>query len=614
MKKKFVLIIPCSLLFATLTSCGSEPISYEGNEWYVSGFGSFVSGAINTYSGGIKLEKSDVATSGYHETYILKDQDFKVGDSIYFTTKNDGYRVNAISENGSFTTKNTSIYTQYGLKTIDILKTGKYTVQVDVNGDNVVASVINGTGTTDNLHPVIPSDQTISLFENGDYHAALSEKDDEIGIFKFASFVKDEMNKTIEEDILLSNGDLWQGRYESNVNHGQMLNEVAEYMNYEAFNIGNHEFDWGQEVIKENKARTTMPYLGANIFNYTTKQPVNYLQPYTVIERNDVKIGVIGTIGVGQWTSITSTQVDDISFEKVLDTVKKYSDHLKGDLGCHAVVLLNHDKTSTMPTSDAGKLANISSVTNKRYVDAFFFGHDHKFVSGYIYNGEDEIPYANSGNNGVRLSHINLNIVNGDVASGESSVIAPSGTYSEDQGVKAIYDKYVTKEIKDKAEEVVGSTSTGFSMETQAPNLMCKAMYDYVKDNGSNVDFVLNNEGRAYIPEGEVNYTQLSDTFPFFNKIVIMSARGGDIKSAARSGGFYMPNVVTIDNSKYYTIATYDYMAYHKSSSRIYDYFPSFSFIKEYNRYPLDILTDYWKAQSSPLNNADYVGEHFIVK
>lgn len=614
MKKRFVFIACSSILLAFLTSCGSDPVTYEGNEWYISGFGSFVNGEINSYLGGVKLVKSEKAASGYNETYVLKDYDFKAGDSLYLTTKNDGYRVSSISNSASFTTKNAFINEQDGLKSIDIVKSGKYTIQVDVSGGNVVASIVNGTGTTDNLNPVIPTDQTISIFENGDYHAAISEKENEIGIFKYASFVKDEMNKTEEDDLLLSNGDLWQGRYESNVNHGQMLNEVAEYMNYEAFNIGNHEFDWGQENIKNNQARTKMPFLGANIVDYNTKRLVNYLQPYTVIERNDVKIGVIGVIGVSQWTSITSTQVDDISFEKILDVAKKYSDHLKGDLGCHVVVLLNHDKTNTMPTSDAWKLTQESPKTGKRYVDAVFFGHDHNSASGYLFQGDDRIPYANSGNNGVRLAHISLNINNGIVSSGESSVIAPSGEYSEDQGVKTIFDKYVTEDIKNKAQEVVGTASNNFSMETQAPNLMCKSIYEHVKANGSDVDFVLNNTGREYIPAGEVNYTQLSDAFPFFNKIVIMRASGSDIKSTAKSGGFYMPNIITIDSSKTYIVATYDYLAYHKSSTRQYDYFESFSVIKEYDKYPLDILTDYWKGQTSPLNSADYSGEHFIVK
>ena len=395
-----------------------------------------------------------------------------------------------------------------------------------------------------------------------------------------------------------------------------MLNEVTEYLNYDCFNIGNHEFDWGQVNIANNEAHSSVPFLGANIVNYATKQSVDYLQPFTIVERNGVKVGIIGVIGPAQWTSITSKMVNDIEFASIEDVAKKYSDRLRDEFKCEVVALLNHSATEVGAASVAWALTKNSEKTGQKYVDAFFFGHDHTASAGSVRPTTIKAPYTNSGNNGHTLGHITLDIEDGKVKdmSGTSSVIYPDGTYSEDLGVKEIIDKYATSEVKAKAEEVVGSAVDGFSSDSEAPNLMAKSIYEYVKGNGTDVDMVFVNTGRATIPSGDVTYTLLSDVFPFFNKIVVMNANGSDIKSAARSGGYYMPTVLTIDPARNYRVATYDYEAYHMSLSRNYDYFHGFSVIKEYNKYPADILADYWKTFSTPLNANDYKGEHFTVK
>ena len=195
MKKKFVFVSVPFLALAFLSSCGSSPapVSYENNEWYLTGFGSFVTGAINNPSDGIKLTKSDTPNSGFTETFKVEDVDFRVGDSIYIANKNSTYRVFSFDKENSFATKNAYLFEEKGNYSIDILKTGKYTIELNVSGATVQAKISNGTGTTDNLNPTKPSDQTISFFENGDYHAAIDEKGNQVVILKYASFIKEQM-------------------------------------------------------------------------------------------------------------------------------------------------------------------------------------------------------------------------------------------------------------------------------------------------------------------------------------------------------------------------------------------------------------------------------------
>lgn len=614
MKIKRLSIFIAPLIVMTFLSSCKQDANFSNKEWFISGYGSFVNGRINSSLGGIKLNKLDKPHEGYSESFGVTDLDLKVGDSLYILSKNDTVRLkNYNSEIGSFTTKNVSLYEENNKVCVDILKTGKYNFTLDVNSSNTMLSITNGTGTTDNLNPVIPANETISIFENGDYHAAIHEKSNQVGLLKYATFVKQSMLETEEDDILISNGDLWEGNYESNANYGQMLNHVIKELNYEAFNLGNHEFDWGIDNIRERQQEVKIPYLGANIVNYKTKELVDFVQPFTIVERGDVKVGIIGVIGVSQWTSILSTYVDDIEFTDVETCAKKYSDRLKTEFGCHVVVLMNHDGTDASILSPYYELCKTSPISGATYCDAFIFGHDHISAKGYIDSSTNKGPFVNSGSNGAALGHINLDIKNGKVVNSFSELLHPSSDLSEDIPTKIVYDTYCDVYVKAKAKEVVGRASASFTKYATAGNLMCKAIYDYLFAKGIDVDIVIVNGARAYINAGDVTYSLITDAFPFFNHIIVMSTSGADIKSVGRNNNVFMPRIVNFNSSSNYTIATYDYLAFHKSTSRTYDKFHSFSVKNTFTDYPSDILAEYWKQFTTALNPSNYNDYHYSL-
>ena len=66
-------------------------------------------------------------------------------------------------------------------------------------------------------------------------------------------------------------------------------------MKYDAMAIGNHEFDYGADNFTIQMNRVPFPVLGANIFFKGTDHP--YSRPYTIIEKDGIRLGVIGIIG-----------------------------------------------------------------------------------------------------------------------------------------------------------------------------------------------------------------------------------------------------------------------------------------------------------------------------
>ena len=584
----FRLLILSSILFAS--SCLGN--TYSSHDWYLVGYGSFAQGENYSISTGIKLNKQDDGS------FALKDVDFKIGDSFKLVSSSLEFDLTNKLSNDSQSLSTNNIYLDNG--NIDILKTGKYSITFEPNKENLIIS--NGTGTGPN-EKATPAKTTIDFFAHGDQHGVTDE--DNHGVAKWIQFVKEEMNATVNEDVLISNGDLWQGTYSSNVNYGKMLTEVMSNAGYSSFTLGNHEFDWGEKNIISNKEISTVPFLGANVVNEESEKIVNYAQPYTIVEKGDLKIGIVGTIGKAQQTSITSTCIENVKFNDEINTSIKYAEKLRKEFGCHMVIGSFHAGSSQI-VNYLDKLSGEDDYS-KRYFDGVFAAHDHQRDvedNGYI-------PLANSGNNTTYLAHFALTYENGKVTfSNNEAIPSRAESCSADPIAKEIVDRYCTPEIKNKGKEKVGVVDQTFSMTKEGPNLIAKSVFGKAKEINNEVCISIVNSARANIYAGEVTYADVLDAIPFFNKTIIMKVKGADLTYNAKSNYYFSDDPYqTFDANEEYVIAVFDYLAFHQSTSKKYDYFARsapFEILNEIDTYPCDLVTEHMKQSSDVIKLADY--------
>src|SRR6266849_2300808 len=87
--------------------------------------------------------------------------------------------------------------------------------------------------------------------------------------------------------ILIDVGDVYQGTEVGLCSKGELMIDLFNYLKYDAWIIGNHEFDWGIEPFSRAVARSTMPVLAANTLLEgrpageisDTKNPFSKIQP-----------------------------------------------------------------------------------------------------------------------------------------------------------------------------------------------------------------------------------------------------------------------------------------------------------------------------------------------
>ena len=116
--------------------------------------------------------------------------------------------------------------------------------------------------------------------------------------------------------LILSGGDNWTGPAISTWTEGESMVTVMNAMNYDASAVGNHEFDFGLEVIKERSEEADYPYLSANTrWRSSGESPTEIgILPFTVMTVNELRIGIIGLTTLDTPTATNPNNVQDLDF------------------------------------------------------------------------------------------------------------------------------------------------------------------------------------------------------------------------------------------------------------------------------------------------------------
>ena len=103
----------------------------------------------------------------------------------------------------------------------------------------------------------------VDFYSINDLHGKFCDTDDQPGVDELATYLK-MMEKSDENIVILSSGDIWQGSAESNLTRGNILTEWMNSIGVVSMTLGNHEFDWGQDAIRNNLEIAEFPFLAVS--------------------------------------------------------------------------------------------------------------------------------------------------------------------------------------------------------------------------------------------------------------------------------------------------------------------------------------------------------------
>ncbi len=513
----------------------------------------------------------------------------------------------ALNNNGEAT------YTQFSAS-------GVRKARITFTGSNTISINRVSISYTCSYDWIEPNYKTVEIYASNDFHGAIEADSENPGLEVWGTYYK-KMGQQ-ENTLLLDQGDTWQGSIYSNINHGNLINDVMCEARWDARTVGNHDFDWGVNPVKENAARSyggyTVPALAANVYDYnfstkqfgTTQQSDFGSEYVTYTLENGLKVGVIGVIGEDQITSINSLYTQEIGFKPHIPIIKSLATELRNEQHCDIVICSVH----------AGE-EDVKGNNLKDYVDLVLCAHTHR---AQISN-EDNLYYAQFYKEGRQGGHITLtyDTANRRVADTTVQVIYKNDmvNYVNNNGGvdSTIHDLVTTANASCDAQANVTMASNvvgTFNSNENLPNLMAKAVFDQAAAEHYTVDLAYVNQGRANIEWTSWTYKDIYRSFPFDNTVYIMTATGREIENeVVRYNWAYInPNFNReIDLNTTYTIACLDYLAFHTNASREYDYFPSIGnqnptpLSKNYREILRDWLTSNGYNTGTELNSNDYL-------
>lgn len=374
-----------------------------------------------------------------------------------------------------------------------------------------------------------------------DLHGKVCDTDTQPGVDELTTYLKNAY-RTDDNVILLSSGDMWQGSSESNLTQGFFVTEWMNELDFVSMTLGNHEYDWGEEVIESNEDLAEFPFLAINIYDSRTNRLVDYCQPSVMVEEDGVRIGIIGAMG-DCYSSISGDKVEDIYFKvgrELTSLVKAESEKLRAQ-GADFIVYSLHDGYGS---SDRDGTTQITSremssyydiLLSDGYVDLVFEGHTHQH---YVLRDEHGVYHLQNGGDNKGISHVEaeINFANGNSRVNTAEIVSAStyGALEDDPIVEELMEKYEGQISV--GSQVVGTNRlyrNGYVMRSLVAQLYCEAglerwgeQYDIVLGGG-----FISIRSPGYLSEGDVTYAQLQALFPFDNTLVLCSVKGSDLLS-----------------------------------------------------------------------------------
>ena len=388
---------------------------------------------------------------------------------------------------------------------------------------------------------------TLRFIETSDVHGSffpydfINRKPKQGSMARVSTYVNKLRKELGKNVILLENGDILQGQptcYYYNFIDTESTNvaaEVINYMQYDAETFGNHDVETGHAVYDKWIREVKCPMLGANIIDTKTEKP--YIAPYTILEREGVKIAVLGmlTPAIPNW--LTEDIWSGLRFEEMVSCAKRWMDYLQEHEHPDVVVGLFHSgKDGGIVTDDYEEDASLRVAKEVPGFDIVFFGHDHTRHNSIITNCEGKsVVCLDPANNAMTVADATV-----ELTLKKGKVIEKKTTGSLVDVVNEPLDEAFMEFFKPQMEKVNAFVNRPIgefknSIYTRDCFFGNSAFNDFILNlqlqiTGADISFNAPLSFDASIKAGPVYVSDMFNLYKFENQLYVMRLTGEEIR------------------------------------------------------------------------------------
>jgi 5'-nucleotidase/UDP-sugar diphosphatase len=322
--------------------------------------------------------------------------------------------------------------------------------------------------------------------------------------------------------LLVSGGDNWTGAAISTWFRGESTIAVMNAMGYRASVIGNHEFDFGQETLRQRARQAQFPYLAANLYRSGTQEIVDFARPYRIIEVNGVTVGVIGLALKETPLAVNAKNLEGLAFGDYEPALRRWVPVMRHE-GAQVIVLVSH----ICPI----ELLLLAPQVADLELAVMLGGHCHEAMTTSV--GDTLIAASSAHWRDYVLARLTFDTQTGrvtrarhelvEVRSGGTSADAPPDPRT--QAVVEIWEQRVQLALG----EVLGYSRTGLDRFSPAlQNLLVDSWLWAFPD----ADIAISNVGgfRQDLKRGTITLGDVVSTLPFENEVLEIRLSGAQVR------------------------------------------------------------------------------------
>ena len=350
----------------------------------------------------------------------------------------------------------------------------------------------------------------IVIMHTNDIHGQLLPKNGVGGMAQIATIIRG-----ANPDLVLDAGDLFTGTFLSDEFKGLPTIQAMNRIGYTSGTIGNHEFDYGQDVLRMRLRDARFPVLSANL-----RTPISEIRKYTVVTAKGIRFGIIGLTTEDTRVTTHPKNLKGVTIQDVVKAVQEVLPEVR-------------EKSDFIIVT-----AHLEDNEDKRVANAFpeirliIGGHNHNTL-GPIWLGQTLI--AKTGSSGRNAGRVDLDFEGKKLSRMEGRLI-PVMNVRADPEIAKIIEPYEAK-VAGKLAEVVGQATADLTRSNNAESPLADLIADALRERGKTQIGLQNIGGiRATIPKGSITWGDVFEVLPFQNTLVTVKVTGAQLKKTLNAG------------------------------------------------------------------------------
>ncbi|RIE17406.1 bifunctional metallophosphatase/5'-nucleotidase, partial [Candidatus Cryosericum septentrionale] len=374
---------------------------------------------------------------------------------------------------------------------------------------------------------------TVVILHTNDFHGNLvpaidANKNSVAGAAREATIINS-VRSTFGKDhvLLVDAGDAIQGATVANLFQGKNVIEVYNAMGYNVATLGNHEWDYGQQVLKDRIAEAKFDYVNANVTGVNLGWKSNVIKNVA-----GINIGLFGVITSDLPIIVATSSLTGVGVADPITTAQNQIVDLKGQ-GAQYIVALSH-----CGYDNGGAPLDPAIAAGAPGINLIIGGHSHTVLKTEVMVGKTMITQTGTAGAYVGKEVIGFTTYQGKVIRQNVSYeLVPTVTsVPEDPAIKAIVDGY-NNQLKGKLSVVVGKALVALDGERADVRTKETNLGNYVTDwmrisTGADIAFEDGGSIRVSVPAGDVTVGSVYSVLPFDNFLEVLEIKGSTLKAA----------------------------------------------------------------------------------